>query len=149
MALIIVMATFLIYVAYPLVFLTLGLFGVHFQINSNIFTHLNALLITGGGLAGLRTIEKKLGDVTPVLYTNYKIEKFLVWFNKAWRPFLAYTIIISTFIAYALFPILNTFNSTITLPDNYYESLNALLITGGVLAGLRAVEKKFGLTQIH
>ncbi len=149
LALVILLATISIYVIYPVFFPLLKLMGYSIKMPLTVFDNFNILLTTGGILAAIRTVEKtmnvveeKMGDYVPYLRILEKI-------NKSWRPLLAYAVVVSCFIAYVLLPYVASLVGKDVIPPYYYEHLNALLLTGGVLAGLRAVEKKMNIDTVH
>jgi len=79
--------------------------------------------------------------------------KYINLINAWWRPILAISIVCSVVIVYVIYPIAYMFFSTkgisIQLPPNFQNALNSLLISGGVLAALRTLEKIKGATQNH
>ena len=82
------------------------------------------------------------------------IDNKINFLNKTWRPTLSWTIVISVLIAYVIFPIVQlifklVWNIDIVFPDNILNGINYMLVTGGILAGVRTLEKKFGVTDIH
>jgi len=81
---------------------------------------------------------------------NYK---YIDLINAWWRPILAVSIVFSVVIVYVIYPIVYMFLSAkgilIQLPPNFQNALNSLLISGGILAALRTLEKIKGATQNH
>lgn len=150
LAFIIVASVFITYVLYPFVYPFVVLAGGEIKMPNLVFDNINAILLTGSVLASLRTVEKKINALEQQLVSNSKIEKFLLNFNKWWRPLLAYSIVLSAVIAYGLYPAIAIFggDKLINLPD-FYDHLNALLLTGGLLAGLKAIERKTGVDAVH
>ena len=115
--------------------------------------NLNALLLGGGILATIRTIEKKLNVVDNDLQSNTKIYTLIIKMNKYWRPALAYIIIAAVFYLYIIILIesacLRITNVNLIVPSFMYGHIKDLLITGGFLAGLKTAEKNMGISDIH
>jgi len=150
LAFLIDLSVFVIYVLYPLIHIGVMELGKNITMPSFIYDNINALLLTGGLLAGLRTVQKKINAIDDKIIGNSSIEKFLVSFNKYWRPVLAYTVIISVLIGYVLNPVIGMFLGEKYIHiDNYYSHLNTLLLTGGLLAGLKAYELKTNISSLH
>lgn len=151
LALVIVISVFFIYVTYPMLY-NIGYFvGFKPNIPTSTIEHLNALLLGGGTLAALRTIEKKINAIDKKL-TNTKFEEVLDVINKLWRPALAFTIILSLFFLYFIVPAEEAFinvSASALAPSIIYDKLNELVITGGLLAGLKAYENAANLSDIH
>jgi len=84
---------------------------------------------------------------------NPTVKKIIDFINPAWRPVLAAAIVMSVVLIYIVYPtayaILSGFGIHIELPSEVISRLNDILITGGVLAGLRTAEKYLGVTNKH
>jgi len=84
---------------------------------------------------------------------NPIVEKIVNFINPTWRPTLAAAIVTSVVLIYVIYPIayvvLSGFGIHIELPPEVISRLNDILITGGVLAGLRTAEKYLGVTDKH
>ena len=79
--------------------------------------------------------------------------KYINLVNAWWRPILAISIVVSVVLVYVIYPIsymiLSTKGVHLQLPPNFQNALNSLLISGGVLAALRTIEKMKGVSQNH
>jgi len=84
---------------------------------------------------------------------NPTVKRIIDFINPTWRPALAATIVMSVVLVYVIYPtayiVLSGFGIHIELPSEVISRLNDILITGGVLAGLRTAEKYLGVTDKH
>jgi len=73
--------------------------------------------------------------------------------NSTWRPALAIIIVLSVGYFYLIYPIVYAYYKTkgidIEVPKIIVDNLTSILLTGGVLAGLRTGEKIFNVTDKH
>jgi len=83
-------------------------------------------------------------------------EKFIEKINKvnaAWRPALEIVVVVSAILFYIVFPVCfvvaSYFGHNISFPDEVKDGINSILITGGILAGLRTIEKTKNVTLNH
>jgi hypothetical protein len=84
---------------------------------------------------------------------NKKIVKLITAINATWRPLMATIIVMSVSYFYVIYPIAYAYFKTkgveLEVPKVIVDNLTSILLTGGVLAGLRTGEKVFGVTNKH
>jgi len=84
---------------------------------------------------------------------NEKLKILIEKLNATWRPTLAWIVVVSTMYVYILFPIAyaigKIYDIDLEIPKIIIDNLNNLLLTGGLIAGLRTAEKYFNVTDKH
>ena len=150
---IITMAVILLDLIYPL-FYNIGYFlNIHIMIPESINDNLTSILLGGGVLATIRTIEKKVNKLDKQIEDLSKFRKFILFIRKYWRPMLVYSIIIAVFYLYIIISIeallLHISDVNKIVPNSLYAHIKDLLITGGFMAGLKTAENALGISNIH
>lgn len=153
LAISITMSVLFIYIGYPIIYNILHFYGIVLFLPDIMPDNLNALLLGGGVLAAVRTAEKKYNVVDKQYETNSKFVMTVTKLNKYWRPTLAFSIVFAVFYLYFIIPIetvvFNIKNIQDIVPSFMYNKIQDLLLTGGVLAGLKATEKTLGVDDQH
>jgi hypothetical protein len=85
--------------------------------------------------------------------TVNKLIKAINIINATWRPLLAIIIVLSVSYIYVVYPIMYAYFKTkgieLEIPKIIVDNITSILLTGGILAGLRTGEKIFNVTDKH